>query len=61
MPKKQPKYKVVPWSPDPAKWNAHLVHPVPVPEKSEPPKPKGIEPDKGWMLFRWDSLEDVPQ
>lgn len=61
MPKKQPKYKATPWQPDPAKWNAHLSHPIPVPQDPESPKPKGIEPKGGWQLWRLDDLSDAKQ
>lgn len=62
MPRRKPHYPEKPWQPDPAKWNAHLVHPVPVVTQGDTPK-KGtpVEPDKGWQLWRWDTLEDVLQ
>lgn len=51
MPKKKSPFPEKPWKPDPAKWNAHLLHPVEIPP----------EPERGWMLYRLDDLEDVKQ
>jgi hypothetical protein len=61
VPKKKSPFPEKPWHPDPARWNAHLVHPVEIPPVPEPPKKEWEEPKRGWMLYRWDTLEDVKQ
>lgn len=61
MPKRKSPFPEKPWKPDPAKWNPHLLHPVEIPPEPEPVKPRWAEPDRGWMLYRLDDLEDAKQ
>jgi hypothetical protein len=58
MPRRKSPFPEKPWSPDPVKWNRFLDHKLfeMVREPTTPVEPKG-----GWLLFRLDTLEDVPQ
>jgi len=54
MPRRRQSYPEKPWKPDPAKW-AKLL------QKEEGGKIRSPKPKDGWQLWRWDTLEDVPQ
>jgi len=54
MPRRKPKYKETAWIPDLEKWRKLL-------EKGDVLKRDTLQPKGGWQLFRWDTLEDVPQ
>lgn len=57
MPKRKDPYPDRPWKPDPTKWEK-LLEPKKedVAKRDTPTEPKG-----GWMLFNWQTLEDVKQ
>lgn len=55
MPKKKSPFPEKPWKPDATKWQKHL-------ERQKEIKPNTpAKPDKGWLLYRLDTLEDIPQ
>jgi len=55
MPRRKPKYKETAWIPDLEKWRKLLD------KKQVSSNALQLAPKGGWQLFRWDTLEDVPQ
>lgn len=58
MPRRKSPFPERPWKPDPAKWKKHLVKPE---EGGVAKHDTPRQPDKGWMLYRLDTLEDAKQ
>jgi hypothetical protein len=56
MARRRPSYPEKPWKPDISKWVKLLDKDKEREEIKSPDKPV-----KDWQLWRWDTLEDVPQ
>jgi hypothetical protein len=59
MARRKVRHNEKPWIRDPAvvaRWQVILDNCRPPVKQKQDPQPKA-----GWQLFRWDTLEDVPQ